>query len=102
MRPLLPPLSDYLFMNLVIAPYYPPDEDGSGSGGGHRRRLAAWVGQAVATHDAGGAGPPGGAYVDAQAHAGGPGPGLRLRCAAPLAAAGASAGMWASSIAAVI
>jgi hypothetical protein len=38
--------SNYLYANLLIAPYFAPDASG-GSGSGHRRRLAAWVGEAV-------------------------------------------------------
>ena len=48
--------SDYLFINLLIAPYYPPGEAG---GGGHRRRLLAaaesrLVGEALSMRGANG------------------------------------------------
>lgn len=47
--------SDYLFINLLIAPYYPPGEAG---GTGHRRRLLAaaesqLVGEALSVRSAG-------------------------------------------------
>lgn len=40
---------NYLYVNLMIGPYFPPDASSGGSSGGsgHRRRLAAWVGEAV-------------------------------------------------------
>lgn len=41
--------SDYLYINLVIAPYYPPGDKASH----RRRRLASWVGEAVSLRDAG-------------------------------------------------
>ena len=52
-------------MNLLIGPYFPPEvatstaSDGSG-GSGARRRLAAWVGEAVSLRDAGAGGLPAG------------------------------------------
>lgn len=51
---------DYLYVNLLIGPYYDKGANGTGGGGGHRRRLAAWVGEALRVRD-GGAGdlPPG-------------------------------------------
>lgn len=53
-RPTIPRLcvhacSDYLYLNLIIAPYYPPGDASSH----RRRRLAAWVGEAVSLRDAG-------------------------------------------------
>lgn len=50
-----PACSDYLFINLLIAPYYPP---GEAAGAGHRRRLMAaaegqLVGEALRTRSAG-------------------------------------------------
>lgn len=56
-------------MNLLIGPYFPPEvaangnstSGASGGGSGARRRLAAWVGEAVSLRDAGAGGLPHGA-----------------------------------------
>ena len=45
-------------MNLLIGPYFPPEvaansNDSEAGGSGARRRLAAWVGEAVSLRDAG-------------------------------------------------
>ena len=55
--------SDYLFMNLLIGPYFPPEVAANSSGAGSsgaRRRLAAWVGEVVSLCDLGGGGLPAG------------------------------------------
>lgn len=57
------PYRDYLFMNLLIGPYFPPEvaaNSSDGGGSGARRRLAAWVGEAVSLRDAGAGGLPAG------------------------------------------
>ena len=54
---------DYLFMNLLIGPYFPPEvavNSSDASSSSARRRLTAWVGEAVSLCDLGGGGLPAG------------------------------------------
>lgn len=65
---------DFVYLNLLVAPYEaPPGSSGEGGGGsGGHRRLASWVGEAVAARDgAAGAAQPlgGGPLVERMANA---------------------------------
>lgn len=63
--------SDYLYLNLLISPYYPHEEGSSSGGDSHRRRrLSAWVGEAVSLRDSGSGGAPPGTphLLAAEAH----------------------------------